>query len=83
MRSIQNHLAVAYARLSDAALQAYRSDQIIHFNYALREFREGLDQRWPDSRQLVTSMDVAAIALQAAALFEKARWEKLRSKRAR
>ena len=83
VRSIQNGLAVAYARLSDAARQAYRSDEIIHFNYALRDFIEGLDQRWPDSGQLETSMDVAAIAIQSAALFEKARREKLHSKRAR
>jgi hypothetical protein len=80
VRAIQNILAVAYARLSDAARLAYRANEIIYFHYALREFLEQLDRRWPDSRELQAIMDVSEIARKSQALFEKTRREKLHSK---
>src|SRR6266436_8632972 len=80
VRAIQNFLAVAYHRLNDAALQAYDTNKVVYFNYCLREFLEELDRRWPDSRAITTSMNVADIAAQAASLFEKMRQKKVRSK---
>ena len=77
VRAIQNLLAVAYHRVCDAAIQAYRAKEVTYFNYALREFMETVEQRWPDSRELPISMDVAETASNSAVLLEKARSEKL------
>ena len=35
VRAIQNLLAVAYHRVCDAAIQAYRAKEVTYFNYAL------------------------------------------------
>ena len=79
IRSIENILAVTYDRLCDAACQAYHADEIIHFHYAVREFLEGLDARWPDSPPRDKSMDVAETAAKSRACLEAARQQKLLS----
>ena len=55
------------------------ADEIIHFHYTVREFLEGLDARWPDSRPRDKSMDVAETAAKSRACLEAARQQKLLS----
>lgn len=76
VRHIENVLASAYARLSDAARQAYSADKIVYFYYLLREFLSQVDDRWPDSGELARIMDAAQIASRSKVLFEKVRKEK-------
>lgn len=73
---IENVLACAYARLNDAAVQAYRSNRIIYFQYMLREFLKELSTHWPESNELAPTMVAAAIQAQSKARFEKERQQK-------
>lgn len=74
--AIQNVLASAFARLNDAAILAYRSNEIIYFHYMLREFLRELAARWPESHELAPTMVVAEIYTQSSARFENARQQK-------
>ena len=78
VRHIENVLACAYARLHDAAWQAYRSNpnRIIYFYYMLREFLSEVDQHCPDSGKLKGIMDAAEIARRSRERFETVRKEK-------
>jgi len=78
VRHIENVLVCAYARLHDAAWQAYRSNpnRIIYFYYMLREFLSEVDQHWPDSGKLKGIMDAAEIARRSRERFETVRKEK-------
>lgn len=75
--AIQNLLASAYARLSDAARQAYRTNQIVYFQHMLREFLEELGARWPESHEIAPTMVAAEIQAQSSVLFERIRQAKL------
>ena len=47
--SIERNLASAFAELNIAARGAYAKNEIIYFNFALREFLEEIRNRWPMS----------------------------------
>ena len=72
-------MARAYHNLNAAALQAYRTDQIVHFHYLLREFLKSIDQQWksPDPRPSMDSTETVAKFYKE---FEKARRAKQTSK---
>ena len=72
IRFIENVLAGAYHDLNAAALQAYGTNQIVHFHYLLREFVNQLERHWKSSK-LQKSMDVTETAAKFHQRFEKAR----------
>jgi DNA-binding XRE family transcriptional regulator len=73
---VRNFLAVAYTRLCDAAWQSYGETQTIHFNYAVRQFLEEIERRWPGSGQMGKSMDVAETQKKFGKLLERERQRK-------
>jgi len=72
IRFIENVLASAYHDLNAAALQAYGTNQIVHFHYLLREFVNQLERHWKSSK-FQRSMDVTETAAKFHQRFEKAR----------
>jgi len=71
-------MASAFAKLYNAAIQAYRTDKITYFYYLLRVFlKEELEKRRPDTRELPLSGNITEIVAKARELLEKARKKKL------
>jgi len=72
IRFIENVLARAYHDLNATALQAYCTNQIVHFHYLLREFVNQLERHWKSSK-VQPSMDVTETAAKFHQRFERAR----------
>jgi transcriptional regulator with XRE-family HTH domain len=76
--SIENFLSCTFAELNIAARGAYAKNEIIYFNFALREFLEELKKRWPMSGPPEPrTMDAKEIQVWNHTKFEQLRQNKL------